>query len=137
MTVISSKQIDRYIATFPPETQVLLEQIRGVVRVAAPGAEEIISYRMPAYRFHGMLVFFAGYDHHIGFYPGASGIKTFKEELSGYKGAKGSVRFPLDKPLPLELICRIVKFRVDENLQKAARKKGGAAASPITGEREP
>ncbi|MCX6271165.1 MAG: DUF1801 domain-containing protein [Bacteroidetes bacterium] len=118
MTTIKQNDIDRYISAFPEKTQVLLDQIRTVIRKAAPEAEELISYKMPAYKFHGILVYFAGYENHIGFYPTSSGIAAFKKELSIYKGAKGSVQFPLDQPLPLELITKIVKFRVSENGQK-------------------
>ena len=113
---------DSYIAGFPEETGNLLKQLRETIIRAAPDAEEVISYQMPAYRYYGMLVYFAGYKKHIGFYPGASGIATFKNELSGYKGAKGSVQFPLNKPLPLELISKIVNFRVHQNLEKASAK---------------
>ena len=111
-----------YISGFPEETQMLLKQLRETIIQAVPDAEELISYQMPAYKYHGALVYFAGYKNHIGFYPGAAGIAAFKEELSGYKGAKGSVQFPLDKPLPLELITQIVKFRVHQNLEKSATK---------------
>lgn len=115
--------IDTYIAGFPKDTQKLLEQIRSTIRKAAPKAEEVISYKMPAFRQHGILVYFAGYKNHIGFYPTSSGIATFKNELSIYKGAKGSVQFPLDKPLPLGLISKIVKFRVKQILEKEKAKK--------------
>jgi len=117
------KDIDEYIASYPIETQKLLEQIRMAIKKTAPQADEVISYAIPAFKLNGMLVWFAGYSKHIGFYPGASGIKTFKKELSIYEGAKGSVQFPLDKPLPLRLITKIVKFRVQENLLKAKAKK--------------
>ena len=115
--------IDKYIAGFPVGTQELLEQLRATIRKTTPEAEEVMSYRMPAFKYHGMLVWFAAYKHHIGFYPTSSGIKAFKKELSIYKGAKGSVQFPLDKPLPLGLITKIVKFRVKENLQRGLAKK--------------
>lgn len=105
-----------YIHGFPKDTQKLLEQLRATIIKAAPAAEEIISYQMPAYKYNGMLVYFAGYKNHIGFYPGASGIKNFKEDIAVYKNSKGAVQFPLDKPLPLKLITKIVKFRVKENL---------------------
>lgn len=119
--------VDEYIARFPSGTKKLLRQMRSAIRKTAPGAEEVISYQMPAYKLNGMLVFFAGYEHHIGFYPSGSGIAAFKKELSVYKGAKGSVQFPLDKPLPLQLITRIVKLRVAENL---ARQKPVPKAKP-------
>jgi uncharacterized protein YdhG (YjbR/CyaY superfamily) len=115
--------IDKYIAAFPKDTQELLEQLRATIRKAAPEAEEVISYQMPAFKLQGMLVYFAGHKNHIGFYPGASGIEAFKKELSDYKGAKGSVQFPPDKPLPLGLITKIVKFRVNENLHRPKTKK--------------
>lgn len=114
--------VDAYIARFPKETQTLLAQLRATIMKAAPGAEEVISYQMPAYRYNGMLVYFAGYKNHIGFYPGAAGIEAFKNELSVFKGAKGSVQFPLDKPLPIQLIAKIVAFRGKENLKRAAAK---------------
>ena len=114
--------VDAYIIDFPTDTQALLKQLRTAIMKAAPGAEEVISYQMPAYRYNGMLVYFAGYKNHIGFYPGAAGIEAFKKELSIFKGAKGSVQFPLDKPLPIQLVARIVAFRVKENLKRAAAK---------------
>ena len=117
-----SKEIDAYIAQFPKETQTLLKQMRETIRAAAPDATEAISYQMPTFKLHGNLVHFAGYKKHIGFYPVPSGIEAFKDELSVYKQGKGSVQFPLDQPLPLALIARIVKFRVEENLAKAAEK---------------
>ena len=112
------QNIDEYINTFPKDIQQLLEQVRSTIKKAAPEAKEVISYSMPAFKLNGMLVWFAAYSKHIGFYPGASGIDAFKHELSAYKWAKGSVQFPNDKPMPLELITRIVQFRVAENLQK-------------------
>jgi uncharacterized protein YdhG (YjbR/CyaY superfamily) len=115
--------IDQYISGFPEEIQKTLEEFRTTIKKAAPEAEEVISYGMPAFKLNGMLVYFAGYKKHIGFYPTASGIETFKKELSIYQGATGSVQFPLDKPLPSGLITKIVKFRVTENLQKAKKKK--------------
>lgn len=111
--------IDEYILSFPRKTQDLLKVLRATIRKSAPDAEEVISYRMPAYKFHGMLLYFAGHKNHVGFYPGASGIQRFKDELSDYKWAKGSVQFPIANKLPLDLISRIVIFRVNENLQKA------------------
>jgi uncharacterized protein YdhG (YjbR/CyaY superfamily) len=114
--------IDKYIADFPYDMQVILEQVRSAIRKAAPLAEEVISYQMPAYKQQGMLVYFAGCKNHIGFYPTASGIAAFKKELSAYKGSKGAVQFPLNKPIPLGLITKIVKFRVKENLEIAKYK---------------
>jgi uncharacterized protein YdhG (YjbR/CyaY superfamily) len=116
------KNIDEYIVDFPDETRSMLEELRLSIQEAAPKAEEVISYGMPAFKQNGMLVYFAGYKKHIGFYPTASGIASFKKELIPYKSSKGAVQFPLDKPLPLGLIKKIVKFRVKENLQKAKLK---------------
>ena len=117
------RTIDEYIAGFPPEIQQLLEQIRTTIRAAAPDAEETISYQMPTFRLQGNLVHFAAFKNHIGFYPTPTGIEEFKEELSAYKGSKGAVQFPLDKPMPLDLIRRIVLFRVQENLAKAEARR--------------
>ncbi|HMV48401.1 MAG TPA: DUF1801 domain-containing protein [Blastocatellia bacterium] len=114
--------VDDYIAGFPTDVQAMLEKIRATVRKAAPKAEETISYMMPAFKLHGALVYFAAYKNHIGFYPGPGGIDAFKEELSAYELSKGTIRFPLDKPVPLTLIGKIVKFRVQQNLEKAAAK---------------
>ena len=111
--------IDEYIAGFPAGIQQLLEQVRATIKNAAPEAEETISYGMPAFRYQGRgLVYFSAFKAHIGFYPIPSGMKAFKKELSSYKTGKGSVQFPLDKPMPLELITRIVKFRAKENAHK-------------------
>ena len=123
MDRIKTSNIDEYISSFPEGTQKLLAQVRATVRTAAPDAEEVISYQMPAFKFHGILVYFAAYKNHIGFYPGASGIAAFSKEFSGYKWAKGSVQFPIDKPIPVDLISKIVKFRVRQNLEKMAVKK--------------
>ena len=117
------RTIDEYIGRFPPCVQKSLRKIRNTIRKAAPGAQEIISYQIPAFRLKGQLVFFAAWKEHVGFYPLRSGIEKFKTELSVYEGAKGSVKFPLDKPIPFALIRRIVKFRVKENLQRAAAKR--------------
>jgi uncharacterized protein YdhG (YjbR/CyaY superfamily) len=113
---------DEYISRFPSEVQAILNQLRKVIKESAPEAREKISYQMPTFDLHGNLVHFAAYQKHIGFYPGASGIEAFQQELSAYKGAKGSVQFPIEKPLPYELISRIVKFRVAQNIEKAASK---------------
>jgi len=117
------KNIDEYIAVFPQDVQEILEKIRLTIRKAAPGAEETISYRMPTFTLKGNLVHFAAFKKHIGFYPTPTGIEKFQEELSVYEGAKGSVRFPLDKPIPFTLISKIVKFRAKENLERAKGKK--------------
>ena len=118
-----AKNVGEYLEAFPVSAQHKLEQVRQAIKKAAPKAEEVISYQMPAYKYHGMLVYFAGWKNHIGFYPTSTGTNIFKKELSVYKGAKGSVQFPLDKPMPLVLISKIVKFRVKENEAKAAAKK--------------
>jgi uncharacterized protein YdhG (YjbR/CyaY superfamily) len=106
--------VDEYIAQFPEGVQRVLAEIRAVIREAAPGASERISYQMPAFFQNGVLVWFAAHRHHVGFYPGASGIEAFKERLSGYRWAKGSVQFPLDEPMPYELIREMVRYRVAE-----------------------
>jgi len=116
------KNIDEYIAGFPDDVQEILEKIRMTIREAAPDAEEKISYQMPTFTMKGNLVHFAAYRKHIGLYPAPRGIEKFKKELSAYEGAKGSVRFPLDKPIPFGLISRIVKFRVKDNLERAEAK---------------
>ncbi|SMC35203.1 iron chaperone [Cellulophaga tyrosinoxydans] len=116
------KTIDEYMQLFSKETQVVLEEIRQTIKQEAPEAMEVISYKMPAFKYHGMLVYFAAYKNHIGFYALPSGNKEFVKELSGYKTGKGSVQFPLDKPMPLALIRKIVKFRVLENLSKQHKK---------------
>ena len=112
---------DEYIAQFPPDVRVKLQQMRAVMKEAAPDAVEKISYQMPTFYLNGNLVHFAAYARHIGFYPAPSGIEAFKEELSQFKGAKGSVQFPLDQPLPMDLISRIVRFRVTENMKKGRK----------------
>jgi uncharacterized protein YdhG (YjbR/CyaY superfamily) len=104
--------IDTYITQFPPEVQALLQQMRQTIQKAAPSATEAISYQIPTFKLSGNLVHFAAFKKHIGFYPGAAGIAAFQDELVGYKSAKGSVQFPLDKPLPLAMVSKIVKFRV-------------------------
>jgi uncharacterized protein YdhG (YjbR/CyaY superfamily) len=114
--------IDEYIATFPVDIQKKLEEVRATIRAAAPEATEKISYQMPTFFLKGNLVHFAAFQKHIGFYPAPQGIEEFKQELSIYKGAKGSVQFPLDQPLPLDLISRIVKFRAAENLKNTQAK---------------
>jgi uncharacterized protein YdhG (YjbR/CyaY superfamily) len=118
MNVKKAETVDEYIERFPEPVQVRLEAVRKTIRRAAPNAVEVISYSMPAYRQDTILVWFAGFKNHIGFYPGASGIAAFKKELSEYKSAKGSVQFPLDSPLPLALVTRIVKYRVRESRRK-------------------
>jgi uncharacterized protein YdhG (YjbR/CyaY superfamily) len=119
------KNVDEYIAGFPENVQAILGKLRNTVIKAAPEAEEIISYRMPAYKLNGILVYFAAFKNHISFFPTTSGIEVFRKELSAYKCSKGTVQFPLKGQLPWDLITAIVKFRVKENLQKAARMQIG------------
>jgi uncharacterized protein YdhG (YjbR/CyaY superfamily) len=116
------RSIEEYIAGFPRDTQALLETVRATIRAAAPGAEERISYAMPAFALHGPLVYFAALKNHIGFYPTNSGIEACRDELSGYEVTKGSVKFPMTEPLPLDLIRRIVEYRVRQNQDNAAAK---------------
>jgi uncharacterized protein YdhG (YjbR/CyaY superfamily) len=119
---ITFKSIDEYILQFPPEVQEILQKLREVIKESAPEAEEKISWQMPTYVLHGNLVHFAAHKNHIGFYPAPSGIDAFKQELSEYKGAKGSIQFPIKKPMPYEVISKIVKFRVAENIKNAEEK---------------
>ncbi|UCH59040.1 MAG: DUF1801 domain-containing protein [Anaerolineales bacterium] len=117
------KTIDEYIAGFSKEVQEILEKIRTTIKEAAPNGEETISYQIPTYTLKGNLVHFAAWKKHIGFYPASSGIKEFENELSAYEIAKGTVKFPLDKPIPYDLISKIVSFRVKENLDRAEARK--------------
>ena len=113
------KTVDEYIATFPRNVKDVLEELRRVIKESAPEAKETVSYGMPAFKFHGNLGYFAAWKNHIGFYPGgSSAIEAFKKELSPFKQSKGTVQFPLDKPIPLDLVKKIVKFRVKENESK-------------------
>jgi uncharacterized protein YdhG (YjbR/CyaY superfamily) len=116
------ENIEEYIARYPENIRKTLESIRAVIRNAAPEAKEKISYRMPSYTLKGMLVYFAAHTNHLGFYPFKSAIEAFKTELEPYQTSKGTVQFPYNKPLPLNLIKKIIKFRVRENLAKAALK---------------
>jgi uncharacterized protein YdhG (YjbR/CyaY superfamily) len=115
----AENSIDEYIAGFPPDVQELLQKVRMTIREAAPDAEETIKYRLPTFTLEGNLVHFGAFKKHIGFYPAPTGLEQFKNELSGYEGSKGAVRFPLDKPIPFDLISKITKFRVKENLERA------------------
>lgn len=117
------KTIDEYINMFPEDVQRILHELRRTIKEAAPEAEETINYQMPTFTLNGNLVHFAAFKNHIGFYPTPSGIEAFEKELSRYKGAKGSVQFPIDEPLPLALIRRIVEYRVTENLERKQKKK--------------
>lgn len=124
MKVQKSNSIDEYIASFPEEIQKMLEELREVIKAAAPGVEEKISYDMPTFMLNGRLIYFAAFKNHIGIYGASSAVQAFKNELSIYAGEKGSLRFPTDKPLPLELISKVVKFRVAENPKKAETGSG-------------
>jgi uncharacterized protein YdhG (YjbR/CyaY superfamily) len=117
-----ARDVDEYIAGFPPEVRVRLEKVRAAIRKAAPQATESISYRIAAYQLDGVLIYFAGFERHIGVYPAPRSSIEFHDELAAYEGGKGTVQFPHDKPLPLGLIARIVKFRAAENLAKAVSK---------------
>ena len=117
------QSMDEYIGTFPEHVQGILNELRQTIREAAPEAQETINYQIPTFTLNGNLVHFAAFEKHIGFYPTPSGMEAFKQELSRYKGAKGSVQFPIDEPLPLPLIRRIVEYRVKENLERKQKKK--------------
>ena len=122
-TASTPKTIDQYIASFPPEVQVILEKVRATVRKAAPDATETISYRIPAFTLNGALVYFAAFKKHIGFYPPVRGDAKIEAAVARYAGEKGNLQFPLDRPIPYSLIARIVKLRVRQNRAKAASKK--------------
>ncbi|MBK6379551.1 MAG: DUF1801 domain-containing protein [Chitinophagaceae bacterium] len=117
-----AENVNEYIAAFEPHIQERLQQMRQAIKKAAPAAEELISYQMPAYKYHGVLVYFAGYKNHTGFYATPTGHAAFKELLAVYKEGKGSVQFPHNQPLPMALISRIVKFRVKENQEREKTK---------------
>lgn len=119
----SPASVDAYIANFPADVQTVLHNLRALIRQEAPEAEELISYNLPTYKLNGPLVYFGAFQNHIGFYATPTGHEAFQEELSKYKSGKGSVRFPLNEPLPTDLIRRIVKFRIQENLEKRKPKK--------------
>lgn len=124
MTNAKPANIDEYIAGFPVESQRILEQVRNTIRLAAPDAEEAISYGIPTFKLRKVnLVHFAGFQNHIGFYPAPVGMESFKAELAPYKTGKGSVQFPLDQPIPFDLITRIVTFRVQEQTERTQTKK--------------
>ncbi len=115
---LAAKTIDEHIHTFAPETQAILEKVRQTIKSVAPQATEAISYGIPTFRLNGNLVHFAGYAHHVGFYPGSEAIEVFREEIKGYKTSRGTIQFPLDKPIPYDLIKKITEFRVKQSLQK-------------------
>lgn len=123
MLNIKFETIDEYISYFPKETQFILNGLRKIIKNAAPKAEEKISYNMPAFFQDGVLVYFAAYKNHIGFYPTSSGVKAFQKIIGKYKNSKGAIQFPIDKPLPAKLITQIVKFRLQENLDKSKKRK--------------
>src|SRR6187551_2898588 len=123
MVGTQAETIDEYIASFPKEIQKLLKEMRATIQKAAPKAEEDIKYAMPTFVLNGNLVHFAAYKNHIGFYPAPRAIEEFKTELSKYEGSKGAIKFPLDKPIPLSLVRKIVKFRVAMNLEKVKAKE--------------
>ena len=131
VTWATPQSIDEYIAAFPPEVQAILQRIRSTVRNAAPDGQEIISYRMPAFTLNGILVYFAAFKKHIGLYPPVSGDASLEKAIAPYAGEKGNLRFPLDQPIPYDLIERIVKLRVKQNLAKAAAKKKKAVPRSI------
>jgi uncharacterized protein YdhG (YjbR/CyaY superfamily) len=120
----TANSIDEYIAEFPPETRKVLEELRALIKASVPDAAELISYAVPTFDLNRRhLVHFAGFEKHVGFYPGASGVEAFKEELKAYKSGKGSVQFPLGQPIPTDLIRRIVEFRVEENTRRTSKQK--------------
>jgi len=119
---ITYDTIEEYIASFPPEVQEILNKLRNVIKESAPDASEKISWEMPTFVLHGNLVHFAAHKKHIGFYPAPSGIDAYRDELSDYKMSKGAIQFPIDKPLPYDLIRKIVKYRVIENTKQAEEK---------------
>ena len=112
------KSVDEYIAAFPKNIQIILQELRQAIRDAAPEATEVISYQMPAFRLNGNLVWFAAFKNHVGFFPTSSVTEAFKERLLSYKTSKGTIRFPIDEPIPFDLVKEIVRFRVQENSSK-------------------
>jgi len=124
------KDIDDYISKFPDDVQAVLQKVRETIRRAAPDAQEVISYQMPAFRQHGILVYFAAWAKHIGMYPPISGNKTLEKAIARYAGPKGNLQFPLDEPMPLSLIERIVKLRVKQSVEKAAAKRKMKSQTP-------
>ena len=122
-TKVVPETVDQYIAAFPADVKKRMQQLRKTIKAGAPNADELISYQMPGYKYFGMLVYFAAYKNHIGFYPGAGGILEFYKKLSSFKSAKGSVQFPHDRPIPYDIISKIVKFRVKQNEEKFSLKK--------------
>ena len=121
--MIAYKNIDEYIDAFPPAVQKTLEELRRTIKKAAPGAEEAIKYGIPTFVLNGNLVHFAAYKEHIGFYPAPMGIEEFRPETTRYESGKGTLKFPLDEPVPFDLVTRIVKYRVQKNVEKAESKR--------------
>lgn len=119
----SSASVDEYIAAADPKAKKALRDIRKTIKGAAPKAEEVISYQIPGYKYHGVLVFFAAWKNHVSFYPAPWNADSLKKEMSAYEGSKGTIKFPLDKPMPLTLIKKMVKYRVKENEARAALKR--------------
>ncbi len=132
-TIKPAATVDEYISRFPPKVQATMQKLRKTIRAVAPKAEEVISYQIAGYKYYGMLIFFAGWKDHISVYPAPRGNDTFKKELAAYKGGKGTVQFPLDKPIPFDLVKRMVQFRVKENEEKAKAKQ--TAAKKPTGKK--
>ena len=119
----AASSVDEYIATADPQAKKALKDIRKTIRETAPKAEEVISYQIPGYKYHGMLVFFAAWKNHISLYPAPWKAESLKKEMSAYEGSKGTIKFPLDRPMPLTLIKKMVRYRIRENEMKAALKK--------------
>jgi len=117
------KTIDEYISTFPKDIQKILEQVRQTIKKAAPDANEAINYQIPTFKLNGNLVHFAAFKNHIGFYPGSKAIEIFQKDLKSYKSSKGAVQFPIDRPMPLSIIKKIVNHRVKENSSKSTKKR--------------
>lgn len=124
-----AKDIDEYIENFPDDVQKILQKIRKTIRKAAPAAEEAISYAIPTFKLNGYLIYFAGFQRHVSVYPAPRGVKEFAADMDRYQGGKGTVRFSLDEPVPYELITRIVKYRMTENLERAAASKSKKRAT--------
>ncbi|MFC0182655.1 Uncharacterized conserved protein YdhG, YjbR/CyaY-like superfamily, DUF1801 family [Pseudarcicella hirudinis] len=122
---IKYSTVEEYFSAFPKQVADLLEELRKIIQQTAPDAQELISYNMPAFKLNGMLVYYAAYKHHIGFYPTSSGIRVFEDDLKDYKTSKGAIQFPIEKGIPSDLVKRIVEFRVQENQEKALLKKAG------------
>ncbi len=131
------KTVDEYLRKFPPPVRSVLEKIRKTIRSAAPAAEETISYGIPGYKYRGMLIYFAGYTNHVSVYPAPRSAEEFKKELTAYEGGKGTVQFPLGKPVPLDLVKRIVRFRIKANEEKAGLKKMKAPATKKPAKKKP